>query len=335
MNNLTIAELKDLAKQHNVRIPSGYRKSEIVALLQTALPQPMQAMQAMLPMQPTTQPTPAMQATTNFANLPNDMLINILMNLTYPEIKNLCRTNKQMNYVCGNEYFWEQKYRQDFGKDKSLGSESWNDNYKIRYVEKRPKRFSQFGGVKMLTDNPDTFIKLITSIANSKYQANDPMAKVQTDLLIALGEVIYFNNRRRVKNYGEFLDNMKLLLHEYEPSGNYDIYHSRGSSVFLDYYITPEYLALELLKRKAEIYNGRSTVNITINTLTVGQGDRNHYKNILEFYNYVKDSGKILDHPSPIPTFEEVFDSQPHFDLNYIRSLIDLDRFSHTIFVDP
>ncbi len=198
------------------------------------------------------------------------MLINIMLNLEYAELKQICKINKRVNELCKNEYFWEQKYKRDFGEKKIVISESWRDTYKFTYIEQNAKKFYKFGGLNMLTNNPNNFLQLITNIINNSYDISDQLTKIQTNLLISLSDVIYFNNRKRVKNYGNFLNSMSNLLDEYDPDNIYNLDDPRHNSRLFDYYITPEYLILDLFKRKARpIFTEHPTVGSTIDTLNI------------------------------------------------------------------
>lgn len=342
MNNLTIAELKDLAKKNSIRIPTGYRKPEIVELLQQFLPN---------------KPPPMAK---EFNDLPNDVLMNILLNLDYVELRRICKTDKRVQKLCQNEYFWEQKYKRDFQNDKVLISDSWRDNYKYLDIQRHPKKLYQFEGVSMVTNNPDEFLKLILSIINNKYEKNDPLAKIQTDLLILLKRIMidnyYGNVFMKSVNRNDLLLTYRQffgqLLNQYDPT---DRYRSSDKYTFLynyvyEYYITPKYLILDLLTRKTTNAHGARLVNdININTVKMDPEDERYYRYVLDFfnfvkcsgelekidfYNFVKNQGYLIDPNVPIPTFEEIFSSPPQFDLNFLKSLIDPNTLSRPVFID-
>jgi alpha-tubulin suppressor-like RCC1 family protein len=64
-----------------------------------------------------------------FLLLPNETISQIALYMPFNKIINLCLTNLRFNEaICNNEYFWQQKFYQDYGK--VIWKGSWKELYK-------------------------------------------------------------------------------------------------------------------------------------------------------------------------------------------------------------
>lgn len=65
-----------------------------------------------------------------FEILAPEKIMDIALFLPLPDIAYLCRTNSRFNeIICNNEYFWQQKFYNDYGViNYTVGS--WKDLYK-------------------------------------------------------------------------------------------------------------------------------------------------------------------------------------------------------------
>jgi len=71
--------------------------------------------------------------TTNFDDLPNPILRQIVLNLSdLIDILNNCRTSIQLNLsICNSEDFWNEKLRKDHPEQRSMIGSSWKETYKM------------------------------------------------------------------------------------------------------------------------------------------------------------------------------------------------------------
>lgn len=47
-------------------------------------------------------------------NIPNELQVKLLLDLGYPDLLNLCQTNKFYNYLCHSDYLWQRLLQKDF-----------------------------------------------------------------------------------------------------------------------------------------------------------------------------------------------------------------------------
>ncbi len=61
--------------------------------------------------------------------LPSDVLFELLLKITFPTLAHLCSSNKEINKICNDEYFWQLKTQQDY-PNKSLPPQlTWKQYY--------------------------------------------------------------------------------------------------------------------------------------------------------------------------------------------------------------
>lgn len=66
--------------------------------------------------------------------LPYEVQLAILINTGYPDVVNICRSNKQLSYICDDEYLWKQLVLKDFPEVfYNKGEESYKDFYITNY----------------------------------------------------------------------------------------------------------------------------------------------------------------------------------------------------------
>jgi hypothetical protein len=75
----------------------------------------------------------------SFSQLPLETKENIGLNLSYPELLNLCKTSNEYNQICNDDNFWKRKFLRDF-----LGSQnlSWKVLYQKFYTSFNPIQFT-------------------------------------------------------------------------------------------------------------------------------------------------------------------------------------------------
>ena len=170
LKNLTVLELKDLARQRRIGGFSRLRKAELILLLQQSpQQQPQQSLQQspqQSPQQRNQQPTrqqlqqqlqqcnqqlqqqlqqrsqqctrqPTQQPTqpifNNLALLPRDIQIELITNLEPTDLLNLCRTNKQLNLLCQDERLWQRLVQSRYGNEVKMIDNSWRKTYIYKY----------------------------------------------------------------------------------------------------------------------------------------------------------------------------------------------------------
>jgi len=88
------------------------------------------------PLTPITQPSPPItQSTTIPSNIPSltelpiNVLLNILLNMDYLTLLNVCKVNKSAQSTCNSDAFWRQKYIHDFGQVENPPNIPWRLYY--------------------------------------------------------------------------------------------------------------------------------------------------------------------------------------------------------------
>lgn len=113
------------------------------------------------------------------STLPPELLIkNVVNDLTYNDIKNLCRVSSYFNYnLCQNEYFWKEKYFHDISTV-PLANDNYKKEYKkaIKKIENRslyPINENLFWST---SDNYDQYARyLVEHGANVQVNNNGPL----------------------------------------------------------------------------------------------------------------------------------------------------------------
>jgi hypothetical protein len=80
-----------------------------------------------------------MNSTVSVGNLPNEILLIILINLELPDLLSFCGINHQMNLICNDEYFWLGKLKKDFPlaiNDENISSKDFYQKVYKLYKEK-------------------------------------------------------------------------------------------------------------------------------------------------------------------------------------------------------
>lgn len=54
---------------------------------------------------------------------------NILLYLSFNDLKRACQTNKVFYQICQDDSFWQDKYRHDFGSTPPLNGETYKSLY--------------------------------------------------------------------------------------------------------------------------------------------------------------------------------------------------------------
>lgn len=323
LTKLTVPELKRYATTHNIRIPTSYRKNEIVNLLQRSS---------------STNVLSSELDTQKLEELPKDILLSIMVELDYPTIKQLCSTNKKIKQICTDEYFWQQKYERDFSKNRLLPNKSWRYNYLLIYIKHNEKQvyslLDEEGKtiVSMMTNNLELFTDLLFSIINEIYDDDNPLIFIQTQIFVTLSEFIKTTNSLimspfsgKIENIMDnFLrDNSDIILRDYYGLPERDTV----TDLMKHYYPTPYLL---ILKHLADIYDNDH--DVTLNTIDQYELDR-YLKITIRFINYIQAHNLLPQIRSTMIDEDKLFNRHPSIDYNLFKRFISENYIIDNIFI--
>lgn len=260
-----------------------------------------------------------MNSDTRFNNLPDDMLIEIMLDMDYRSLKQLCRTNKRINKICRNETFWRDKYIQDFQKDKLILS-SWYRQYKLEYSRSHPQTIyllvSEYQRpiIQMVTSNLNDFLDLIVLIFNTKtpneqmsdthplnviFSENPSTAEIKQSILHVIYDLtdVYDNRVTKYRIEANDITN-RFIAQKFNYYNSKFLKPERFIKFLYTYYLNPELLLFN------EQYRSKEEREL-----------------ILEFLNFVYESNLIPGRSSPIPTYDEIFSQDQILDRETIYKL--------------
>ena len=79
----------------------------------------------------------AQDLTSSILFLPNDVIIEIGLELSLLDISNLASTCHELNLIYTNQIFWKRKYVQDFGSQSKTCIEQESIDWKQEYIAER------------------------------------------------------------------------------------------------------------------------------------------------------------------------------------------------------
>jgi hypothetical protein len=130
-------------------------------------------------------------------NLPNEMLVMILSNLSAKDMENLCSTTKELKEICN--LVWKIKYEKEFGKvnNNVMDATSWKDSYHKKMM--------------------DRFVEKIKRDLNRHFDEKEfGTIQKSNEILFDLLEYIYKNkeilNLKKLKKFKEVLE---IKLYEF------------------------------------------------------------------------------------------------------------------------
>ena len=160
-----------------------------------------------------------MNLTTNsFETLPKDILFNILLESDYATIKRLCSTNKAVNAICQDNYFWFLKYKHDFNFDLDEKAKlDWRKAYKYDYARKYPLNGYQvkIGSIfiVVIVRNQNEIYEMLTQIYNDDHLYNDNDRQIRENLISLVNNSIIEQNKEKIYEYrGLIIQNLKNYL---------------------------------------------------------------------------------------------------------------------------
>lgn len=150
------------------------------------------------PILPPVVPPPPIDS--RFNTLPREAYQEILLNLDYKTIKNLCITKKDVEQTCRNPYFWYLKYNRDFNNTipfipSEQSFQFWRDKYKYSLALKTLKP-----GYDVIINKKHIFVKAKSEDEIWKFLAqvynNDqlPSSDIRNELILFVNEQIKRQN---------------------------------------------------------------------------------------------------------------------------------------------
>nr|QBK92069.1 MAG: F-box domain and ankyrin repeat protein [Pithovirus LCPAC304] len=112
--DLTVVNLRKLAKENGLKGYSRLRKAELIDFLETEI-----------------DPKPGIF---DLMELPYEMRLYTLSQLRYPDLMRFCATSKAAAQICEDNHFWAIKTRRDFGAEYAYPPwprEDWEEDYRF------------------------------------------------------------------------------------------------------------------------------------------------------------------------------------------------------------
>ena len=216
-----------------------------------------------------------------------------------------------------------EKYIADFSNDNKI-LPSWYRQYKAAYVGSHPQDVYVFMDVhqhpliQMVTSNRNDLIDLIVLIYNTQQQKKELINSITDSIRLMMGQLIEQNNKDqdKIRNAQHAVN--KFFISKF--GNNYDSYAKIGSFINQEYanylrkyYSYPKLLALDPLPTYVnEVWSERKSKIASVE-------DRNL---ILEFFNFVYNNRLIPGKSSPIPTYDEIFNTPFRFDNDLLYEIL-------------
>ena len=173
-NIYTVAELKNIAREHGLAGYSRLRRDKLIALLQGVVPTVIPTV--VPPITPIEPKIPQLAPESNILSIPPqpDIFYQLINHLTFSELKKLCSTSKEYSQLCQSKRFQpilKQKARQEketlFNVDEILKS-----GKKFVYKLDNPERdFS----IKYIGNNKFQIEELVPRIRGPNNISNDSL----------------------------------------------------------------------------------------------------------------------------------------------------------------
>jgi hypothetical protein len=127
-------------------------------------------------------------------NLPSEMLVMILSNLSAKDLENLCSTTKELKEICN--LVWQIKYEHEFGKENN-NNVNWKDLYHKKMM--------------------DQFVEKIKRYLNHHLDEHEyGIIQRSNEILFDMLEYIYKNKEiLNLKKLKKFRDVLEIKLYEF------------------------------------------------------------------------------------------------------------------------
>ncbi len=162
MEYYTVRQLKEYASQNNIQLTGLTLKADILNAIRVS----QKVSNDHLSQSEIVDNNKQSSAISNnyYTNLPDDMLIQIALNMNLKELNQQCRVSQRMASLCRNNNFWYQKLNKDFGKQldwKRVYIERiTNEIVKMSKDEVEKKYLKDFGDINF----KDEYYKFIKEI---------------------------------------------------------------------------------------------------------------------------------------------------------------------------
>ena len=157
--------------------------------------------------------------------LPNEQLMDVLIDLPYKDIKNYCSTSTEANQVCESNYFWKKKLRKEYPNLDIDYEEGKMEGYYeiqqfINYYKNTNQSIKEILNLKVLNLHNNEIKEIPYSIGNltnleELYLSNNEIEKIPDSigLLINIEELYLSNNKiEEIPDAIGNLTNLQYLL---------------------------------------------------------------------------------------------------------------------------
>lgn len=162
--------------------------------------------------------------------LPYELQFKILLELEYPEINQLCQTNKSYYYFCKDDYLWQQLMLRDFPD--LLESKPIDEDFKQFYIENyywSQKLLRDYSSLYQSRDYGKNYNEYYLDI---DYYIEEEAIDLVADINIVLSSTMIPELELTI----EMMDKILVLFKLDETLSNYEftkrIYHSLGLNMY-------------------------------------------------------------------------------------------------------
>nr|QBK92070.1 MAG: Rho termination factor, N-terminal domain, F-box domain and Ankyrin repeat protein [Pithovirus LCPAC304] len=139
LSDLTVVNLRKLAKENGLKGYYGLRKAELIDFLETNLSFERRSSEEEVFLETEIDPK---HEVFDLMELDYELRVLTLAQLRYPDLMRFCATSRAASEVCVDNYFWEVKTRRDFGAEHAYPPwprENWEADYRFYLQELEPE----------------------------------------------------------------------------------------------------------------------------------------------------------------------------------------------------
>lgn len=149
------------------------------------------------------------------ASLPNELLLQVLGDVGYPGLLQLCQTNRQLRDLCSDESLWRQLANREFPELRLKPGSTWRQAYESRWHQRQQvHRFAN----QLVRDH---------LLANPRYARLDVMTadivKLLTDFIAEHRESKIYSHDKLIEVAMEIFEILSGLKSEYIGSESRDL----------------------------------------------------------------------------------------------------------------
>ena len=176
--------------------------------------------------------------------LPKDVLFDILLRSDYATVRRLCSTDKRINAICQDQYFWFEKNKRDFDQNTKDSNKSWLEEYKHHYDEKYPlKGYEVMTGiiVLLMVRDQEEIYQVLTNIYNDNNKIlNYRDQYIQDELIELVNEKITQENEIKLVKYRKIVNS---YIRKYQINYLFKtLTNDQIHTLVREYYLTPNLL---------------------------------------------------------------------------------------------